>query len=58
LARKAKIDSELALQNATAKFSSRFQKVESIMRQRGLAFENSNLEQLDQIWNEVKSAEL
>jgi len=57
LARKAKIDSELALQQATSKFTHRFHQIEAILRARGLAFENSTLEQLDAIWNEIKAAE-
>jgi MazG family protein len=57
LARKAKIDSELALQQATNKFTTRFQQVEATMRERGLSMEKSSLEELDAIWDEVKAAE-
>ncbi len=57
LARKAKIDSELALQQATNKFTLRFHKVEEAMRSRGIPIETSTLEELDVIWNEIKAAE-
>ncbi len=54
LARKLKVDGEVALQKATDKFSSRFRKVEAIARDRNLSLEKMSLTELDEIWDEVK----
>ena len=56
LARKLKIDAEVALQRATDKFSGRFREVERLARERGLAIETLTLAELDAIWDEVKAA--
>ncbi len=55
LARKLKVDGEVALQRATEKFSTRFRKIEAIAQQRGLALEKMTLPELDVIWDEVKA---
>ena len=55
LARKLKVDGEVALQNATDKFSSRFRKLETIASERGLSLEKMSLTELDAIWAEVKA---
>jgi MazG family protein len=55
LARKLKVDGEVALQRATNKFSSRFRKVEAIMKERNLPPEKMSLTELDAIWDEVKA---
>ena len=55
LARKLKVDGEVALQKATDKFSTRFRKVEAIASERGLALEKMTLTELDVIWDEVKA---
>ncbi len=55
LARKLKVDGEVALQRATNKFSQRFRKLETIARDRGLALEKMSLAELDVIWDEVKA---
>ncbi len=57
LARKLKVDGEVALQKATDKFSTRFRQVEAIARQRNLAMETMSLAELDAIWDEVKAAQ-
>ena len=57
LARKLKVDGEVALQRATNKFSTRFRKVEAIARERGLALEKMSLPELDLIWDEVKASQ-
>jgi len=57
LARKAKIDAEVSLHQATGKFTRRFQKLESLMKERGTTFQELDLVQLDLIWDEVKAAE-
>lgn len=54
LARKLKVDGETALQSATDKFSTRFRKVESLAKERGLAMEKMTLAELDTLWDEVK----
>lgn len=54
LARKLKVDPEVALRRATHKFSSRFRAVERLAGERGIAMENAPLEQLDALWVEVK----
>ena len=56
LARKLKVDGEVALQRASNKFSSRFRKIEAIARERNLSLEKMSLAELDVIWDEVKAA--
>jgi MazG family protein len=58
LARKAKIDAELTMHRATGKFIRRFQELESILKQRGLTFEELDLGQMDGIWEEIKKMEV
>lgn len=55
LARKLKIDAEIALTSATDKFVSRFQQVEQLAQQRGLALEKMTLPEMDALWDEVKA---
>lgn len=55
LARKAKVDGEVALQNATGKFEARFRAVEKIAAHRGLELGRLTLAELDAIWDEVKA---
>jgi len=55
LARKLKVDGEVALQRATEKFSTRFRKLEAIARDRNLSLEKMSLTELDVIWDEVKA---
>jgi MazG family protein len=54
LARKCKIDAESALQNATDKFVTRFNRVEDELRARGKKLGDVDLAELDEIWNEIK----
>jgi MazG family protein len=56
LCRKANVHPALALDRANIKFSQRFSSVERIARERGLKVGDATLEQLDAIWNEVKSS--
>ncbi len=49
-----KIDSEQALSAATDKFIDRFEKVEKLCNERGIDMSKSDLETLDEIWDEVK----
>ena len=57
LARKSKIDAELAMHRATEKFTRRFQKMEAILRERGEKLGELPLAHLDAIWDEVKRFE-
>jgi MazG family protein len=56
LARKLKVDGEVALQRATDKFVARFQKVETLAATRGQNLEALSLAEMDVIWDEVKRA--
>ncbi len=49
-----KIDAEQALQSATDKFIRRFEKVESLVKDRGIDMKEASLEELDALWDEVK----
>lgn len=51
-----KINPELALQKANQKFTKRFQKVEKLVKKKGLNFKQMSIPELDQLWNEVKSS--
>ena len=55
LARKLKVDPEVALRRATHKFGSRFRAVEQLANQRGITMETATLQELDLLWDEVKS---
>lgn len=55
LARKLRLDAEVALSAATEKFARRFRAVEALARERGLAMEGAPLAQLDALWDEVKA---
>jgi MazG family protein len=55
LARKCKLDAESVLQSATDKFVARFSEMEERLRERGGKLGEAGLEELDAIWNEIKS---
>jgi MazG family protein len=57
LARKLKVDGEVALQRATDKFVSRFQQVETIALGEGRKLEEMSLAEMDAIWDRVKAAD-
>ncbi|HZI41407.1 MAG TPA: nucleoside triphosphate pyrophosphohydrolase [Gemmatimonadaceae bacterium] len=57
LCRKAGVHPALALDRANLKFARRFKRVEQLAGERGLKVGNATLEDLDQIWDEVKAAE-
>ncbi|MCK0473634.1 nucleoside triphosphate pyrophosphohydrolase [Halalkalibacter sp. APA_J-10(15)] len=57
LARFYGIDAEEALLGANQKFRRRFNHIEMVTRERGLAMSNLTLEQLDDIWEEAKQLE-
>ena len=57
LARHLGVDPEEALRKTNAKFTRRFGKVEAALASRGKRPEQSTLEEMDALWNEVKTAE-
>lgn len=56
LARKLRVDPEVALHRATAKFSARFRHLEQLAGERGLILEKLTLLELDALWEEVKAS--
>ncbi|WP_343079318.1 nucleoside triphosphate pyrophosphohydrolase [Ostreiculturibacter nitratireducens] len=57
LARHLKVDPEAALRAANAKFTRRFRSIEAALRERGKRPEDSDLAEMDALWNEAKAAE-
>lgn len=57
LARHLKIDPEAALRAANAKFTRRFQSIEAELAARGKRPEDSNLAEMDALWDAAKLAE-
>lgn len=54
LARKLKIDPEVAIRRANQKFERRFTGIEKRLEEMGTPIESAGLELMDQLWNEVK----
>src|SRR5213593_4501279 len=54
LARKLEIDPRAALEKANDKFTRRFEQVERLAEARGLELGRASLEELDELWEEVK----
>ena len=54
LARHLKLDPEDALRYANKKFVKRFKKIRDVLKKRGKDIEDSNLEEMDKIWEEAK----
>jgi MazG family protein len=57
LARKCKIDAESALQSATDKFATRFNRLEDELKACGKKLGDAELPEMDAIWNQIKMAE-
>lgn len=57
LARHLDIDPEAALREANTKFTRRFKGVEEVLKQKNSSPIQSSLEEMDQIWDEVKRRE-
>ncbi len=57
LSRFLKVNPEDALRRTVNKFIRRFQQVESTLKERGKSPEDSNLEEMDAIWNDIKKRE-
>ncbi len=54
LARKLDIDAETALKKTNRKFRERFGFIEKSLKEKGKSLEESNLEEMDVLWNEAK----
>jgi ATP diphosphatase len=57
LARKAQVQPGPALDRANRKFRERFERIEALCAERGIALESAGLEVLDGLWDEVKTSE-
>lgn len=57
LARFLKVDPELALRRATAKFISRFDAMRKKIENKGQSFQTLSLKQMDALWEDVKQEE-
>jgi MazG family protein len=57
LCRKANVHASLALDRANLKFQRRFERVERLAAERGVALGAASLAELDALWDEVKAAE-
>lgn len=57
IARRLEINPEEALQLTNRKFKARFEHVESSLREQGRTFDQSSLDEMDDLWNEAKSRE-
>jgi tetrapyrrole methylase family protein / MazG family protein len=57
LARFLKLDPEIALKRANAKFSRRFRAMEKIARERGREFKNLSREKMEALWDVTKKTE-
>jgi MazG family protein len=57
LARKLDVDPEDSLRAANAKFARRFSHIEKVLKERGSSPEQSNLEEMDALWDEAKALE-
>ena len=57
LARKIKVEPEVALRRATGKFSARFRALEAALKEQGRKPEECTLAEMDAIWDEIKRRE-
>jgi MazG family protein len=57
LARHLKIDPEIALRDANLKFKQRFNQVEDLAKDKGIALRDSSQSELEELWQEVKYRE-
>ncbi len=56
LARHTHVDAETALRRASGKFTKRFQYIEAQLEQSDRIMEDTELDELDEIWDEAKRA--
>ncbi len=54
LARHSSVEPELALRSANMRFSERFAWIEAALREEGKTVQESNLDELDKLWNQAK----
>ena len=57
LARHLKIDPEAALRRTNGKFERRFQRIETLLAERGRQPEEANLAEMDALWDQAKAEE-
>jgi uncharacterized protein YabN with tetrapyrrole methylase and pyrophosphatase domain len=55
LARKLDVEPETALKKTNRKFRQRFRFIEESLKSRRKGLEESNLEEMDALWNEAKN---
>ena len=55
LARHLKVDPEVALRGANAKFSRRFAFIEAELARQGRSCDDSDLEEMDALWDRAKA---
>lgn len=55
LSRFLKLNAEFCLERSTRKFVSRFKQIEEAARQKGTSLDKMNLEQMDELWEQVKA---
>lgn len=55
LCRHYKVDAETSLRKGNVKFEKRFRQVEKIVKQQGKSMADCSLQELDTIWNKIKS---
>ncbi|MDP0491558.1 MAG: nucleoside triphosphate pyrophosphohydrolase [Verrucomicrobiota bacterium JB023] len=55
LARKLKIDPEVALEGTNRKFEKRFGYLEAKLREKGMSLEDASMEEMDSLWDEAKT---
>ena len=58
IARHLKVDPEAALRHANDKFVRRFKSIEAALAKDGRSCEDASVEEMDQLWDEAKSAEV
>ena len=54
LARFLDIDPDASLRSTILKFENRFKKVEKVLSEKGKTVQESDLDEMDQIWNDIK----
>jgi len=57
LARKLNVSPEIALTRTNKKFTSRFEHIEAILKSKGKSPETSNLQEMEQLWQQAKLKE-
>ncbi|MBF0784642.1 nucleoside triphosphate pyrophosphohydrolase [Muribacter muris] len=57
LCRHHKLDAETGLRNANVKFENRFRQIEKILKSQGKSPQDCTLQELDFLWNQIKSIE-